>query len=159
MSKITPCLLFDGNAEEAANFYVTLFSDASIVTVSRYAEDSHFPAGTAIMVEFILFGQRYQALNGPNVRFNEAVSLSLSCADQGEVDRYWDALTADGGKPGPCGWLTDKFGLSWQIVPQKMVDILSGPDKAGTARAMAAMMKMSKLELATLEAAYAGEAA
>ncbi|MEO8722370.1 MAG: VOC family protein [Sphingobium sp.] len=159
MSRITPCLLFGGNAEEAVNFYVSLFPEARIDHVSRYGEGAHVPAGTALMIEFSLFGQRYQALNGPDVAFNEAVSFSFRCADQAEVDHYWAALTADGGKGGPCSWLTDKFGLSWQIVPQAMIDILSRPDKAATARAMAAMMQMSKLDIAKLEAAYAGEAA
>jgi len=158
-SKIAPCLWFDGQAEAAALFYVSLFSDAQIGTVSRYGDGMPFPAGTALMVEFTLAGQRFQALNGgPHYTLTEAISLSVDCADQAEVDRLWTALTSDGGVESRCGWLKDKFGVSWQIVPAALGQIMSRPDKAAVGRAMQAMMGMAKLDIAALEAAYAGAA-
>jgi predicted 3-demethylubiquinone-9 3-methyltransferase (glyoxalase superfamily) len=162
MSKISPCLWFDGQAEQAALFYVSVFPDSSIGAISRYTADqggpSHFPAGTALLVEFTLFGQTYQGLNGgPQHHFSEAISLSVSCADQAEVDRYWNVLTADGGSPGPCGWLTDKFGLSWQIVPDGFIRLLHTKDSAAIGRMMGAMMQMHKMDMAALQAAYDGE--
>jgi predicted 3-demethylubiquinone-9 3-methyltransferase (glyoxalase superfamily) len=158
MSKIAPCLWFNGEAEQAASFYITLFPDAAIGAVSRYGEGAPFPAGTALMVEFTLAGGRFQALNGgAQFPHTEAISLSVDCADQAEVDRYWEALIADGGAPNQCGWLKDRFGVSWQIVPRALGEILSRGDKEGSARAMAAMMGMIKLDIAALEAAYAGK--
>lgn len=157
MSKIAPCLWFNGEAEEAAAFYVSLFRDAKIGAISRYGEGMPFPAGTALMVEFTLAGERFQALNGgPQFPHSEAISLSVDCADQAEVDHFWNALTANGGSPSRCGWLKDRFGVSWQIVPQQLGEIMKRPDSAGSARAMQAMMGMSKLDVAALEAAYAG---
>lgn len=157
-SKIAPCLWFNGEAETAATFYVSLFSDAKIGAVSRYGDGASFAAGTALMVEFTLAGQRFQALNGgPHYALTEAISLSVDCADQAEVDRLWTALTSDGGAESRCGWLKDKFGVSWQIVPAALGQIMSRPDKAAAGRAMQAMMGMRKLDIAALEAAYAGE--
>jgi predicted 3-demethylubiquinone-9 3-methyltransferase (glyoxalase superfamily) len=157
MSKISPCLWFDGQAEEAAAFYTATFPDSQITGISRYGENMPYPEGTALLVEFTLFGQGHQALNGgPHFSFNEAVSLSISCKDQAEIDRYFDALTADGGSPGPCGWLKDKYGLSWQLTPEPFITILKSGDKDAVARGMAAMMTMQKLDIAALEAAAAG---
>ena len=157
MSKISPCLWFDGQAEEAARLYTSLFSDASIGAIGRYGENMPFPAGTAMMVEFTLAGQSFQALNGgPQFRFTEAISMSVSCADQDEVDHFWNALT-EGGTPSRCGWLKDRFGVSWQIVPQTMARLQNLGDPAATGRMMRAMMQMSKLDVATLERAYRGD--
>ncbi len=159
MSKIAPCLWFDGQAEEAARFYVSLFPDAAIGAVSRYGAGAPFPAGTALMVEFSLSGQRFQALNGgPNFAFNEAVSLSISCKDAGEVDHYWTALIADGGEEGRCGWLKDRFGVSWQVVPDGLGALISDPDPARAGRAVQAMRAMKKLDLAAMRAAAEGKA-
>ena len=159
MSKITPCLWFDGVAEEAANFYVSLLPDSRIDKVMRSpADNPSTPEGAVLTVEFTLAGQQFMGLNGgPQFPFTEAVSVSIDCEDQAEVDRLWDALTADGGKPVQCGWLKDRYGLSWQIVPKAMARMLAGPDKAGAKRAMQAMMKMVKLDVAELERAYRGE--
>ena len=159
MPKIKPCLWFDGDAETAAGLYVSLFADGAIGSVSRYGEGAPFPAGTALVVEFSLAGQTFQAINGgPQYKPTEAVSFAVSCADQGEVDRLWNRLCADGGAPGRCGWLKDRFGFSWQITPAAMGSILGGPDPAGRVRAMTAMMAMTKLNISGLEAAYRGEA-
>ena len=162
MSKISPCLWFNGHAEEAANFYVDTFKDGSIGSIGRYPEDNPFPApfaaGTAMMVEFTLFGQSYQALNGgPEFTFSEAISLSVICKDQAELDGYFDALTANGGSPQPCGWLKDRFGLSWQLVPDAFIRMMESGDKAAIGRAMGAVSQMSKLDIAAIEAAFAGE--
>ncbi|MGO4455649.1 VOC family protein [Arthrobacter sp. RAF14] len=158
MSSITNCLWFDGQAEEAAEFYVSVFPDSAVSAVSRYGEGAPFPAGTALTVEFQLNGTPYQGLNGgPQFTFNESISFSVSCADQAEVDYYWDKLTADGGSEGQCGWLKDKFGVSWQVVPQALGSIMSGDDAAGVGRAMQAFMGMRKFDIAALEAAYRGE--
>jgi len=157
-SKIAPCLWFDGQAEDAARLYTSLFPDSRIGTISRYAEGSpfpqSFPPGTALMVEFTLAGQRFQALNGgPQFRHSEAMSLSISCRDAAEVDHYWNALTADGGSEGPCGWLKDRFGVSWQVVPQGIDALTSDPDPRRAARAVRAMLGMKKLDLAAMRAA------
>jgi predicted 3-demethylubiquinone-9 3-methyltransferase (glyoxalase superfamily) len=162
MSKISPCLWFNGQAEEAANFYISLFGDGAIDSLSRYPEESPFPApfkaGTAMVVEFTLFGQSYQALNGgPEFTFSEAVSLSVGCKDQAEVDRYFDALTAEGGSPQPCGWVKDRFGFSWQLVPEEMIAMQKSGDAEGIGRMMNAMMTMQKLDIAALRAAFEGE--
>jgi predicted 3-demethylubiquinone-9 3-methyltransferase (glyoxalase superfamily) len=159
MDKITPCLWFDGNAEEAANFYVSLFRDSRIDKVARSpADNPSTPAGAVLVVEFTLAGRSFQGLNGgPQFRFTEAVSFSITCADQAEVDRYWDALTDNGGQPGPCGWVKDRFGLSWQIVPEALPRLLDGPDPAGAKRTMERMLKMGKLDVAELERAYRGD--
>ncbi len=161
MSKISPCLWFNGEAEEAAAHYTGVFG-GSIDFISRYPQDhgvpAPFEAGTALVVEFTLFGQSYQALNGgPDFRFDEAISLSVACNDQAELDGYYDALTADGGSPGPCGWLKDRYGLSWQLVPVAMDAMYKSGDAQGIGRMMQAMMKMQKLDIAALEAAFEGE--
>jgi predicted 3-demethylubiquinone-9 3-methyltransferase (glyoxalase superfamily) len=157
MSTIKPCLWFNGEAEAAAQFYVSLFPDAAVVSVSRYGAGAPFPAGTALMVEFSLAGQRFQALNGgPQYQFSAAVSFSISCKDASEVDRYWNELTAGGGETGRCGWLKDRFGVSWQVVPDGLGAALSDPDPARAGRAMQAMMGMTKLDLAAIRAAKEG---
>src|SRR5690349_10254071 len=147
------CLWFDRQAEDAANFYTSVFPNSTIGTVSRYPDDSGERAGEVLTVAFELDGVPYVGLNGgPQFTFDEAISITVDCADQAEIDHYWDALTADGGEEGPCGWLKDKFGLSWQIVPQDWDAIFStDPDRA--ARVSAAMMTMKKLDIAALEAA------
>jgi predicted 3-demethylubiquinone-9 3-methyltransferase (glyoxalase superfamily) len=151
MPKITPFLWFDTQAEEAANYYVSLFPNSRITNVARYPSDSQPPAGppgTVMTIGFELEGQEYTALNGgPMFPLTEAVSFVIHCADQAEVDRYWDALLADGGQASACGWLKDKFGLSWQIVPQALLDLYSSPDKAAVGRQSAARMQMVKLDL------------
>ncbi len=154
---ITPCLWFNGQAEEAAKFYVSLFSDSAIGAVSRYGTGSRFPEGTAVMVEFTLRGQRFQALNGgPEYSFTPAISLSIACKDAAEVDHFWTSLTVDGGEESRCGWLKDRFGVSWQVVPDGLGALLSGPDSGRNARAFQAMMKMKKLDLAAMRAAADG---
>lgn len=159
-SKIAPCLWFDGRAEEAAEFYVSLFPDSSIGAISRYDAGASFPAGTALMVEFTLGGLRFQALNGgPHFKFTEAISLSISCKDTAEVDHYWDGLIADGGEESRCGWLKDRFGVSWQVVPDGLGALLSDPDPERARRATRAMMSMKKLDLAAMRAAADGETA
>ncbi|WP_176591663.1 VOC family protein [Sphingobium sp. EM0848] len=163
MSKISPCLWFNGQAEEAARFYVSIFG-GSVDFVSRYPEGqpspSPFKGGEVLMAEFTLFGDSYQALNGgPEFGFTEAISLSVSCKDQAEVDHYFEVLTADGGSPGPCGWVKDKYGLSWQIVPQEIMDLYKTGNGPGIQRMMAVMMTMQKLDAARMKAAFEGEAA
>lgn len=159
MSKITPCLWFNGEAEEAASLYVSLFPDSSIGGVSRYGENMPMPAGTAMLVEFTLAGQSFQGLNGgPQFPHSEAISMSISCADQAEVDHYWNGLLANGGSESMCGWLKDRFGVSWQVVPRRMIE-LQMQGGAGVGRMMQRMMTMRKLEVAPLEAAFNGEAA
>lgn len=151
-----PCLWFNGQAEDAARFYISVLG-GEIGATSRYGEGAPFRAGTALVVEFTLRGVAFQALNGgPAYALTPAMSLSVTCQDQAELDRTWDALVADGGQESQCGWLTDRFGLSWQIVPQGMREIFAGPDAAGAARAMSAMMGMVKLDIAALERAYRG---
>lgn len=162
MDKIAPCLWFDGQAEEAARFYASVFG-GSVDHVSYYPQDnpspSPFVTGSVLLVQFTLFGQSYQALNGgPQFTFDEAISLSVACADQAELDRYFAALTADGGKDGPCGWVTDKYGLSWQLVTRQILDNYRTDDKAGIARMMQVMMTMRKLDTAAMQAAFEGEA-
>lgn len=157
--KITPCLWFEGNAEEAVRFYTSVFPDSSIDNVHRAKADTPGnKEGEVLFIKFTLAGQRYQALNGgPHHKFNDAISLSVDCADQAEVDRYWTALTADGGSPVQCGWLKDKYGLSWQIVPRRLTELLSDPDPAKAKRVMQAMLEMVKLDVAALEAAAAAK--
>jgi predicted 3-demethylubiquinone-9 3-methyltransferase (glyoxalase superfamily) len=156
MPSLTPNLWFDGNAEEAANFYAAVFPKSRVVSVNHAPADSPGgPKGYVVSVDWTILGQPFIGINGgPDFKFNESISFSIDCADQAEVDRYWDALTADGGEPGPCGWLKDRFGLSWQVVPKRLQELLSGPDAIGAQRAMEAMLQMSKLDIATLEAAY-----
>ena len=156
MQKIAPFLWFDTQAEEAANFYVSVFKNSKLGKIARYSEAGPGPAGSAMTVAFELDGLAFTALNGgPYFKFTEAVSFVISCADQAEVDHYWDRLL-EGGSASQCGWLKDKFGLSWQVVPTRLSELASDPDSAKVARVMGAMMKMIKLDIATLEAAARG---
>jgi predicted 3-demethylubiquinone-9 3-methyltransferase (glyoxalase superfamily) len=159
MSKIAPCLWFANEAEEAANFYVSLLPDSRIDVVHRNVlETPSGPVGSVLFIEFTLAGQRFQALNGgERIPFNHGVSFSIDCADQAEVDRLWDRL-AEEGTPKQCGWIHDKYGLAWQIVPRALLQILARPDKAAAARMTQAMFGMVKLDVAGLEAAARGEA-
>jgi predicted 3-demethylubiquinone-9 3-methyltransferase (glyoxalase superfamily) len=155
MPRTYPCLWFDTQALDAAEFYTSVFPNSSIGTVARYPEGSGERAGQVLTVAFELDGAAYVALNGgPEFTFDEAISITIDCKDQAEIDRYWEALTADGGEEGPCGWLKDKFGLSWQVVPEKWDEIASGGGERA-AKVFAAMMKMRKLDIAVLEAAGA----
>ncbi len=159
MPKITPFLWFDTQAEDAAKFYCSVFKDSRIIEVSRYAEGMPQPAGTVMAVNFELDGQEFVALNGgPEFKLDEAFSLVVNCETQDEVDYYWDKLTAAGGEESMCGWLKDKFGLSWQITPTAIYETVAGPDKAGAQRAAEAMMQMRKLDINKLREAYAGAA-
>jgi predicted 3-demethylubiquinone-9 3-methyltransferase (glyoxalase superfamily) len=157
MTKPTPFLWFDDNAEEAMNFYLSIFPNSKVEAVTRYGGGGPGPAGTVMTASFRLDGQDFVALNGgPMHKFSEAISFVVNCETQAEVDRFWDKLTAGGGQPGPCGWLKDRFGLSWQIVPTILPKLLSDKDPAKSGRAMAAMMKMSKLDGDALKRAYDG---
>ena len=158
MSKISPCLWFDGRAEEAAALYTSLFPNSRIERVNRSpGETPSGPEGMVLTVDFTLDGEPFIALNGgPDFQFNEAVSFSIDCEDQAEVDRYWDALIADGGEPSVCGWLKDRFGVSWQVVPRVLPEYLSADDREAAKRALDVMLKMTKLDVATLREAYEG---
>jgi len=157
---LSPCLWYDGQAEEAAEFYVSVFPDSHIDDVLRSQAD--WPggkAGDAVLVSFTLAGLPYQALNGgPDQPFNESVSLSIACDDQAEVDYYWDALIAGGGEPIQCGWLKDRYGLRWQVVPRALMRMMLDEDRERAGRAMQAMMQMVKIDIAEVERAYAGAA-
>ena len=154
--KITPNLWFDTEVEEAAEFYISVFKNSRVVNVARYTEAGPRPAGTVMTVEFELDGQRFIGINGgPEFTFSEAVSFMISCETQEEIDYYWDQLT-EGGEEGPCGWLKDKFGLSWQVVPTGMDEIFADPDPTRAERAMRAMFGMRKLDIATLRSAADG---
>ena len=153
MPKITPSLWFDTEGKEAAEFYVSVFPNSAITDTSYYGEAGPRPADTVLTVSFVLDGQEYTALNGgPAFHFSEAISLSIDCADQAEVDYYWNRLS-EGGETSQCGWLKDKHGLSWQVVPSGLVDLLSDPDQGRSQRAMKAMLGMTKLDLAAVRAA------
>ena len=153
MQKVTPWLWFDTQAEDAANFYTSVFKNSRILQVSHYGEAGPRPAGMVMTVSFELDGQQFVALNGgPEFSFTEAVSFMVSCADQDEVDYYWNTLT-EGGQPGPCGWLKDRYGLSWQIVPTALDELLNDPDRAKAQRAMQAMLQMGKIDIAELRRA------
>jgi predicted 3-demethylubiquinone-9 3-methyltransferase (glyoxalase superfamily) len=155
MSKITPCLWFDTQGEDAANLYTSVIPNSRIVEVTRYGSAGPRPEGTVMTVSFELDGMPFLALNGgPEYTFTEAVSFQVDCADQAEVDRYWEKFS-EGGEEGPCGWLKDRFGLSWQIVPRRLTELLTDPDGAKAQRVMACMMQMGKIEIAELEAAAA----
>jgi len=158
MSKICPCLWFDGEAEEAATLYVSLLPDSGIETIQRNSIDSPAgKAGSVLVVEFTLAGQRFMALNGGmRMEYTHAVSFKIDCADQAEVDRLWDALTANGGQAERCGWLRDRYGVYWQIVPSALPKYLGGADRAGAQRAMQAMLGMIKLDIEGLRRAYEG---
>jgi predicted 3-demethylubiquinone-9 3-methyltransferase (glyoxalase superfamily) len=154
MEAITPCLWFDTQGEDAANFYVSLFPNSRIVSVNRYGDAGPREAGSVMTVDFELDGQRYVALNGgPQFTFNEALSFQISCADQDEVDYYWDKL-GEGGEHGPCGWLKDKYGLSWQVIPEAFLQLVSDPDPAKSQAVMSAMLGMKKLVVSELQEAY-----
>ena len=158
MPQITPFLWFDTEAEEAAEFYCSIFPNSKITAVSHYTDAGPRPAGTVMTVSFVLDGQEYTALNGgPEFTFTEAISLVINCADQAEVDYYWEKLT-DGGQEVECGWLKDRYGLAWQVVPGGMWEIINSGDPARTGRAMQAMFGMKKLDLAALQAAADGAA-
>jgi predicted 3-demethylubiquinone-9 3-methyltransferase (glyoxalase superfamily) len=150
-----PCLWFDGKAEEAAEFYTNLLPDSRVDKEWRSpAETPSGPAGMVLTVDFTLNGQRFQGLNGgPDFSFSESVSFVIECEDQAEVDRLWEALTANGGEPGPCGWLKDRFGLSWQIVPRQLNELVDDPDPERARRAMEAMLQMGKIDVAELQRA------
>ena len=153
---VTPFLWFDKEAEDAANFYVSVFKNSRILSLARYSEVGPGPAGSVMVVEFELDGQRFTALNaGPMFKFNEAVSFVIDTADQAETDYYWEALTVDGGAPSHCGWLKDKYGLSWQVVPRRTVELMTDPDAKKAQAATAAMLKMRKLDIAEMERAAA----
>jgi len=160
---IVPCLWFDNQAEEAAQYYIDIFKTGKVNKIMRYSEVGqemhHRPPGSVLMVEFELNGKTFTALNGgPQFKFNEAVSLQVMCEDQKEVDYYWDKLGAGGDRSAQqCGWLKDKYGLSWQIVPVEMLKLIEDQTKDSGKRAMAAMMKMKKIDLATIKAAYDGK--
>jgi predicted 3-demethylubiquinone-9 3-methyltransferase (glyoxalase superfamily) len=157
MQKLTPCLWFNFNAEEAVNHYLSIFKNGKVLEVSRYGDAMPELKGKVLTMRFELEGQEFQALNaGPQFPFTEAISISVDCADQAEVDALWVKL-CEGGSPSQCGWLKDKFGLSWQIVPTALVQMLKDPDPAKAQRVMGAMMKMQKIDIAALHAAYVGE--
>ena len=157
MDKISTNLWFDGTAEQAANFYIDLFPNSRIDRIMRAPLDTPDPSvrkGDVLFVEFTLAGRRFSGLNGgPAFPLTEAVSLVIDCADQKEVDHYWKALTANGGSESECGWCKDRFGLSWQVTPRRLLDLMTSPDRATAERAMAAMMTMKKIDIAALEAA------
>jgi predicted 3-demethylubiquinone-9 3-methyltransferase (glyoxalase superfamily) len=156
MPRITPFLWFDGQAEEAANFYVSLFPNSRIVKVARYGEAGPGKQGSAITVAFELDGQEFIGLNGgPNFKFNEAVSFSIDCKSQEEVDHYWNNLT-DGGAESQCGWLKDRYGLSWQVNPTVLGEMLTDPDPQKAGRVLQAMLGMKKIIIADLRRAYEG---
>ena len=161
LQMITPCLWFDTQAEEAAHFYISIFENSSVLRVLRYSEAGHEihgkPADSVLTVEFELNGQRFTALNGgPQFKFNEAISLEITCETQPEIDYYWEKLSA-GGEEGPCGWLKDQFGLSWQVTPAVLSEMLRDEDEEKTQRVTEAFLKMKKLDIAAIQKAYEGE--
>ena len=156
-NKVTPFIWFDTEAEAAANFYVSLFADSAIIDVARWGKGSPYVEGSVMSVTLDLAGQQYILFNGgSHFKLNESFSLFVSCEDQAEVDRLWNALIADGGSPSQCSWLRDKFGVSWQIVPKALMRLLGDPDSAKAGRVMQAMMQMTKIDVAELERAAAG---
>ena len=162
MQKITPFLWFDDQAEEAVKFYTSIFKDSKVGRILRYDETSAKaagrPAGSVLTIEFEIGGQKFTALNGgPQFKFNESVSFVVNCKTQEEVDYFWEKLTAGGGQESECGWLKDKFGLSWQITPTVLIDMLNDKDPKKAGRVMKAMMQMQKIEINKLKAAYAGK--
>ena len=162
MQSITPCLWFDSQAEEAANFYVSIFKNSKITKVQRYGEEGkehhRKPVGSVMVAAFEINGQPFTALNGGSLfEISEAVSFQVMCDSQEEVDYYWEKFTADGGNAVQCGWVTDKFGVSWQVVPTKLFELIDGKDAEKSGRAMGAMMQMVKLDIAKLQAAYDGK--
>jgi predicted 3-demethylubiquinone-9 3-methyltransferase (glyoxalase superfamily) len=164
MQKITPFLWFDDQAEEAAKFYTSVFKDSKVGKILRYSEEtakisqSGRPPGSVLTVEFEIVGQKFTALNGgPQFKFNESVSFMVNCETQQEVDYFWEKLTADGGEESACGWLKDKFGLSWQVTPTVLIDMLHDSDPEKSERVMNAMLQMQKIDINKLKAAYAGK--
>ena len=158
MQKITPFLWFDNNAEEAARFYTSVFKNAKILSVSRYGDAGPGPKGSVMVVSFQLEGQQFTALNGgPQFKFSEAFSFVVSCENQQEIDEYWSKLTSGGGQESQCGWLKDKFGFSWQIVPTALGKLMSDKDPKKSSRVMQALLQMNKIDIATLEQAAKGE--
>jgi len=152
--KIKPCLWFDTNAEEATNFYVSVFKNSEVQSMSRYGEGGPMPEGTVLVTNFSLDGQEFMALNGgPHFKFTEATSFIIDCTSQDEVDYYWDRLS-EGGEPSQCGWLKDKFGLSWQVVPRILGELLQDKDPEKAGRVMQAMLQMTKIDIAKLKEAY-----
>ena len=152
---LTTCLWFDGQAEEAANHYTSIFKNSKIGRISRYTEAGPGPAGSVLVVEFELNGQKFVGLNGgPEFTFNESISFQIFCDDQDEVDYYWTKLSADG-EPGVCGWLKDRFGVSWQVIPAVLIDMLDDPDPEKARRTTEAMLAMTKLDIAALRKAHA----
>lgn len=157
MQKVTPFLSFDGQAEEAARYYVSLLPDSRIDRVTRSPMDTGGgPAGSVLMVEFTLAGTQYVALNAPQFAFTEAVSFMIACADQAETDRLWAALTADGGQEIACGWLKDRWGVTWQVTPARLMELVTGPDRERAARALASIGNMRKINIAEVERAADG---
>ena len=155
MPTITPCLWFDGRAEEAAEHYLAIFPNSKITHVQRFGPDEHGQEGAVMVVAFELDGQPFVGLNGgPQFPFSEAVSFQIDCSDQDEVDHYWDALTAGGGQESQCGWLKDRFGVSWQVVPRRLLDLMA-TDAETASKAMQAVLPMRRLDLAAIEAAVA----
>jgi len=162
MQKITPFLWFDNNAEEAVNFYVSIFKNSRVGKVTRYNEASSKaagrPEGSVMTMEFQLEGQNFTAINGgPHFKFTEAISFVVDCETQEEVDYFWNKLTADGGQESQCAWLKDKYGLSWQIVPRVLIEMIGDKDPQKAQRVMEAMLQMKKIDIATLQRAYDGE--
>jgi len=157
MQKITPFLWFDGNAEEAMNFYLSIFKNSKVRGVSRYSEAGPGPAGSVMVANFTLDGQDFMALNGgPQFKFNEAISFVVNCQNQQEVDELWEKLSSQGGKPGRCGWLKDKFGVSWQIVPTALGELMKDKDPQKSKRVMQAMFQMNKIDIDALMRAREG---
>jgi predicted 3-demethylubiquinone-9 3-methyltransferase (glyoxalase superfamily) len=155
-SPITTCLWFDNQAEEAANYYLGIFKDSTLGSIVRYTEAGPGPAGSVLTVEFELNGQKFVGVNGgPMFTFSEAISFQIRCADQGEVDYYWSRLT-EGGEEVQCGWLKDRYGVSWQVVPAALIEMVSDPDPVKAARTTEAMFTMTKLDIAALRSAYNG---
>jgi predicted 3-demethylubiquinone-9 3-methyltransferase (glyoxalase superfamily) len=152
--RIAPCLWFNGNAEEAVCYYLSVFENSRVLHVDRYNETGPDPDASVVFIEFQINGQDFQAVNGgPEFPFTEAVSFSIECASQAEVDYYWDTLTREG-EPGPCGWLKDRYGVSWQVVPQSLKDLLRDDDRARAGQVLRRMLQMTKLDVAELQAAY-----
>jgi predicted 3-demethylubiquinone-9 3-methyltransferase (glyoxalase superfamily) len=158
MSKIAPCLWFDGVAEEAARFYTSIFPDSRVDRVDRAASDNPSVRKDEVLtVEFTLDGRPFIGLNGgPDFKFNEAISFSIDCDGQEEVDRYWEALLKDGGEPSVCGWLKDRYGVSWQVIPRQLPEMLNSTDRPGAERAMKAMLEMTKIDVQQLREAFEG---
>jgi predicted 3-demethylubiquinone-9 3-methyltransferase (glyoxalase superfamily) len=157
MQKITPCLWFDGQIDEAAKFYTSVFRDGKVKDMAKYGPGTPMPEGTPLTVIFEVAGQEFMLLNGgPHFRMNEAVSFYIHCKDQAEVDYYWTKLTADGGAESMCGWLKDKYGVSWQVVPEALERYMKDKDAAKANRVMQAMLQMRKIDVAALDRAYAG---